>query len=152
MADRTQKKLQQQKRRAELPEEKKNVEKEKHRQSMAKYRLNKKTNDNDNEPPASLLPDESVLEPAAAFTPSLSDNAVETPEPCSSSSSHLKKRKILDEDDIIVCESVQESKSYHFFQHIPQSDSSSNVTDQQVLISSITQNVQPPTEVRNVKY
>ena len=100
-----------------------------------------------------MLPEESVLEPPAACTPTLRDNEDETPEPCtSSSSSNLKRRKILDEDDIIVDESVQESKSYHFFQHIPQSDSSSHVTDQQVLISSITQNVQPPTVVRNVKY
>jgi len=152
MADRTKKKLQQQERRASLSEEQKIDEKEKHRIRTARNRLKKKTNDNDNEPPASLLPDESVLEPAAAFTPSFSDNAVETPEPfTSSSSSHLKKSKII-EDDIIVDEEIQESKSYNFFQHIPQSDSSSNMTDQQVLISSITQNVQPPTEVRNVEY
>ena len=60
------------------------------------------------------------------------------------------RRKIVDEDDItIVDESAQESKSYDFFQYIPQSDSSLHVTDQQALL---TQNIQPPTVVRNEKY
>ena len=151
MADRAKKNEQQQKRRARLSEEEKRDVNEKTRIRTANTRkLKKKTDDNANEPSASLRPDESVLEPAAAFRPSLSDNAVETPEPCtSSSSSNLKRRKIVDEDDIIVDESAQESKSYDFFQYIPQSDSSSHVTDQQVLI---TQNIQPPTVVRNVKY
>ena len=151
MADRIRRNFTQQKRRACLSEEQKRDLNEKTRIRTANGRnLKKKENGNDNEPSASLRPDESLLEPAAAFTPSISDDAVETPEPCtSSSSSNLKRRKIVDEDDIIVDESAQESKSYDFFQYIPQSDSSSHVTDQQVLI---TQNIQPPTVVRNVKY
>ena len=157
MADRIRINFNQQKRRADLSEEQKRDLNEKTRIRTANGRnLKKKENGNDNEPSASLRPDESVLEPEAACTPSLSDDAVETPEPCtSSSSSHLKRRKIVDEDDIIVGDEIaQESKNYDFFQYIPQSDSSSHVTEQQVLIRSsrITQNTQPPTVVRNVKY
>ena len=153
MADRTQINLRQQTRRANLPEEKKNDEKEKQR-DRARNRRKKKTNDNDNEPPVSVLSEDSVLEPPAACTPTLRDNADEITEPCtSSSSSHLKRRKIIDQDDI-KCdedESVQASKGYNFFQYKPQTDSSTMMTDQQLLItSSITQ--PPPAEVRNVKY
>ena len=120
---------------------------------MANSRNLNKKNDNDNEPSASLRPDESVLEPAPAFTPSVSDDAVDTPEPCtSSSSSNLKRRKILHEDeDINIVDESAESKSYDFFQFIPQSDFSHVTDQQQVLISSsITQTLQPPpTVVRN---
>jgi len=107
-----------------------------------------------------------VVEPPASFTPSLSDNAVEPPAQFTSSLSHLKRRKISDEDDI-NCDDERSpaSKVYNFFHHKRESNSSSILTYQPDLISSnvtsdktggvvlsITQNVQPPTEVRNVEY
>ena len=144
MADKATKNEQQKQRRKGYSEEKKRDQKEKNRISTAKSRKLK----------ASLRPDESLLEPAAAFTPSISDDAVETPEPCtSSSSSNLKRRKIVlhEDDNPTVDVSAQESKSYDFFQLIPQTDFS-NVTDQQQvrISSSITQTLQPPpTVVRN---
>ena len=155
MADKATRNEQQQNRRNNYSEEKKREYKEKNKISTAKSRKQKKkTNESELEPSASLRPDDSELEPAAAFTPSLSDDAVETPEPCtSSSSSNLKRRKIVlhEDENTIVDVSAQESKSYDFFQLIPQTDFSHVTDQQQVLISSsITQTLQPPpTKVRN---
>ena len=103
---------------------------------------------------ADSLRSDVVVEPLASFTPSLSDNAVEPPAP--SSLSHLKRRKISDEDDINCDEeSLPASKVYNFFHHKRESKSiSSNVISDKTggVVLSITQNVQPPTEVRNVEY
>ena len=164
MADRIQINLKQKIRRSNLPEEKIIEENEKNRVRTAEYRRKKEANSanaNDNEPPESVLPEDSVFEPPAACTPDLRDNADETTDTCTSSSSSydLKRRKIMHQDDMkcVEDEIVQASKDYNFLQYTPQSDSSTMMTDQpQLLItSSITSSIltqPPPAEVRNVKY
>jgi hypothetical protein len=134
-ADRTVLNLRQQTRRSNLLPEELIAENEKNRIREAKRRLKNRSSANDTEPTESVLPEDTVSETpaAAACTPILGDNADESREPCtsSSSSSDLKRRKLNRDDMKCVEDEIQESKEYNFFHHAPQSDSSTMMTEQQ---------------------